>query len=125
MQHKNIELWQHRHNFYAWKKVAEQKTLIVFLITIRWTYSLLRDTAKTLIGMDINNKSNKEITNILESDGDTKISDLHTWHINQNEFACIINLVAKDPKLLKEYKDRLKILKELPHITIEAYRCDS
>ncbi|PKN65801.1 MAG: cation transporter [Deltaproteobacteria bacterium HGW-Deltaproteobacteria-12] len=94
-----------------------------FLI-IRWSVLLLKDTANILIEREMDSPIAKEIKEEIESDGDTKISDLHIWQVAQNKYACIISLVMSGKHTIEEYKTRLKNIQELTHLTIEVYKCE-
>ncbi len=60
---------------------------------------------------------------ISQSDGDTKISDLHIWQVAQNKYNCIISLVTGRKYTIEEYKMRLINVHELTHVTIEIHQC--
>jgi Co/Zn/Cd efflux system component len=64
-----------------------------------------------------------EIKSEIESDGDSKISDLHIWKVAQNQYACIVSLVTAKQYSLEEYKTRLNKVHELVHVTIEINEC--
>ena len=85
---------------------------------------LLKDTSVILLDRGMDPMLSKKITEIIESDGDSKISDLHLWRVAQNKKACILSIVAKNPYPTNAYKNRLKGIKELAHITIEIEHCD-
>ncbi|MBI5573605.1 MAG: CDF family Co(II)/Ni(II) efflux transporter DmeF [Elusimicrobia bacterium] len=93
------------------------------ILIFRWSFQLLRDTSSILLDRDKNDLLQKEIRDIIESDSDTKISDLHLWKVGQNSYSCIISLVAKKPKELNVYKDLLREVHELSHISIEIINC--
>jgi len=92
-------------------------------LIIRWTVLLLKDTAKILLDREMDSPIAAEIKKEIESDGDTKISDLHIWQVAQNKYACIISLVMGGKYSIEEYKKRLENIHELAHITIEIYQC--
>ena len=88
------------------------------LIT-RWAAGLLKDSAKILLDYRSKPSLATEIRKRIESDGDTRISDLHIWKIADNNFACIISLVTGRNYLIEDFKKRLSHIPELAHITIE------
>jgi Co/Zn/Cd efflux system component len=65
----------------------------------------------------------KEIKEEIESDGDSKISDLHIWKVEQNKYACIVSLVSEKNCSIDVYKMRLNKIHELAHVTIEIHKC--
>ena len=92
-------------------------------LIIRWSFSLLKDTGGILLEREINNPIADEIKMEIESDGDSKISDLHIWKVAQNKYACIVSLVTANRYSIKEYKARLEKVHELAHVTIEVNEC--
>jgi cation diffusion facilitator family transporter len=93
-------------------------------LIIRWSVTLLKDTAKILLEREMDTPIAGEIKDEIESDGDTKISDLHIWQVAQNKYACILSVVTGKKYSIEEYKKRLKKIHELTHITIEVYECE-
>ncbi len=93
-----------------------------FLI-FRWTFMLIKDTSRILLDREMDSPLIKEVTKIIESDGDSKISDLHLWRVAQNKYACIISIVAKNPCSIEEYKNKLSNIEEIAHLTIEINHC--
>jgi cation diffusion facilitator family transporter len=87
------------------------------ILIIRWAALLLNDSARILL--DYKSPLSAEIRKRIESDGDSKISDLHVWKIADNNYACIISVVTGKNYLVDDYKNRLRNIPELAHITIE------
>jgi len=92
-------------------------------LIIRWSFLLLKDTGGILLEREMNDSIVNEIRSEIESDGDSKISDLHIWKVAQNKYACIVSLVTAKKYSSEEYKERLKKVHELAHVTIEINEC--
>ncbi len=92
-------------------------------LIIRWSFLLLKDTGGILLEREINNPIADEIKAEIESDGDSKISDLHIWKVAQNKYACIVSLVTARNYSIEAYKARLNKIHELTHVTIEVNEC--
>ncbi|MCE5226233.1 MAG: CDF family Co(II)/Ni(II) efflux transporter DmeF [Porphyromonadaceae bacterium] len=92
-------------------------------LIIRWSFLLLKDTGGILLQREIDNPIVEEIISEIESDGDSKISDLHIWKVAQNKYACIVSLVTANKYSIEEYKARLDKVHELAHVTIEVNEC--
>ncbi|HOI75534.1 MAG TPA: CDF family Co(II)/Ni(II) efflux transporter DmeF [Syntrophales bacterium] len=92
-------------------------------LILRWTALLLKDSAKILLEREMDSPIKNEIIEEIESDGDTKISDLHIWQVAQNKYACIISLVMGRTYTIDDYKMRLKNIHEIAHVTIEIHQC--
>ncbi len=93
------------------------------ILILRWAYYLVRDTAGILLERDLNSKLVQKIKNQIESDGDTKISDLHLWKVAQHKYACIVSLVTGRKQTVEDYKERLHTINELAHVTVEINAC--
>jgi len=91
------------------------------LVITRWAYGLLRDTSKILLDRNEDHEVTEDIYSIIEAGGDNRIADLHLWKINSNKQALIISIVTHYPKPPNHYKELLKNLRSLDHITIEVY----
>ena len=92
-------------------------------LIIRWSYLLLRETSNILLDRQTNTSLNEKIIGKMESDGDTRVSDLHLWKVEQNQYSCIISLVTGKEVTVDEFKNRLKDIHELIHVTVEANPC--
>ena len=89
----------------------------------RWAFFLVRDSAFILLDHEKESPLTHEIREQIESDGDTRISDLHLWKVAENKYACIIAVVADSKYSIEEYKKRLENIHELIHVTIEVNKC--
>lgn len=92
-------------------------------LIIRWAFVLLKETGYILLEREIENPIYGEIKNEIESDGDSKISDLHIWKVAQNKYACIVSVVTARNYSIEEYKKRLTTVHELAHVTLEVHEC--
>jgi cation diffusion facilitator family transporter len=93
-------------------------------LILRWSFYLLKDTGLILLEREMDDPIVNEIKNEIESDGDSKVSDLHIWKVAQNKYACIVSLVTGKKYSIEEYKTRLSKVHELAHITVEINRCE-
>jgi cation diffusion facilitator family transporter len=92
-------------------------------LILRWAALLLKDTAKILLQRDMDSPIAGEIKQLIESDGDSRVSDLHIWQVAQNQYACIVSVVTSKNLSISDYKTRLDDVHELTHVTVEIYLC--
>lgn len=92
-------------------------------LILKWTFSLLRDSGSVLLDREVNSNLAGRIRTVMESDHDTKVSDLHLWRVSQHKYACIVAVVSSQPKRVEDYKERLQKYEELHHVTIELNLC--
>ena len=93
------------------------------LLISRWAALLLKDSAGILLDHETRSPLSNEIRSQIESDGDTRISDLHLWKVADNKFACIVALVTAKKYSIDDYRKRLENIPELAHMTIEINEC--
>ncbi len=93
-------------------------------LILRWAVGLLRDTSVILLQREMDAPIAGEIKTVMESDGDTKVSDLHIWRVAQNKYACVVSVVAENGYSVEEYKTRLTGIHELAHCTVEIHACE-
>jgi hypothetical protein len=90
-------------------------------VIAQWAYALVRDTNVILLDREpAASDLSAEIRNVIESDNETGICDLHIWQIGVNQFAAIISVVTHQPRPPQFYKDLLREHTELAHITVEC-----
>jgi cation diffusion facilitator family transporter len=97
--------------------------MIGAILILSWAASLIRSTSHILLEREVDYPLVNAIKAQIESDSDTKISDLHVWKVAQNQYACIVSLVTGRQYTIEEYKKRLSILPELVHVTVEKNLC--
>ncbi len=95
------------------------------IIITRWSYGLLKQTGPVLLDGSIDEEYRQDIKNTIESDSDSRISDLHIWRISASHYAAIISLVTHFPKSTEHYRKLLDGHTRLSHITIEINQCNS
>ena len=93
------------------------------ILILSWAATLVRSTSSILLERDMVYPLVNAIIAQIESDNDTKISDLHLWKVAQNQYACIVSLVTGGPYTIEEYKKRLNMFPELVHVTVEKNLC--
>ena len=108
----------------GWKWLDPIMGIAGAFLVIRWTYFLLKETGVILLDKEAGDSVSGKIKNILESDSDTRISDLHVWKVGMNKYACIVSIVASNPRDLKYHKDILGTRSEIVHLPVEISKCE-
>jgi cation diffusion facilitator family transporter len=93
------------------------------LLILRWSVLLLRDSGMVLLESETPGGLVAEIREKLESDGDTKVADLHVFRVADHKYACVATLLSHAAITIDEYKGRLKSIPGLVHVTLETNRC--
>ncbi|MGZ4964725.1 MAG: CDF family Co(II)/Ni(II) efflux transporter DmeF [Limisphaerales bacterium] len=110
--------------FFGWMWLDPAMGIVGAVVIAQWAYSLIRQTNIILLDKEPHDSDlNEEIYKAIESDGDSRIADLHIWQLGVHKFAAIISVVAHEPKTVSAYKETLKQHEELVHVSIEVQRC--
>ncbi len=97
--------------------------LVGAAVIAKWAWGLLLDTGVILLDGSVNGSIRRAVTEALESDRDTRVSDLHVWHLTPSRLAAAIALVTHEPQDPGHYKTLLKGIPALVHVTVEVNPC--
>ncbi|MGB5136460.1 MAG: CDF family Co(II)/Ni(II) efflux transporter DmeF [Prochlorococcaceae cyanobacterium] len=97
--------------------------LVGAAVIATWAWGLLRDTGVILLDGSVSGSIRRAVTEALETDRDTRVSDLHVWHITPSRLAAAIALVTHEPQDPGYYKTLLKGIPALVHVTVEVNPC--
>jgi cation diffusion facilitator family transporter len=112
--------------FLGWVWLDPAMGLVGTVVIVSWAWTLLRDSGSILLDrVPASSDLPVVIREGIENDGDSRISDLHIWQVGVNKFAAIVSIVAHHPKTPEEYRQVLRIHKELVHVNIEVQTCES
>lgn len=92
------------------------------IVIARWSYGLIRDTGGVLLDMTPDPRIAQEVRSILETEGD-RVADLHLWRVGPGHYSAIVSLVTHRPERPSHYRERLRVLGNLSHVTIEIDTC--
>lgn len=88
-----------------------------------WAVGLMRQSAAVLLDREMDLPITQEVREVIESDGDAKVADLHVWRVGRESFAAVVCVVADAPLSPEAYRERLKVHEELVHVSVEVNRC--
>ncbi len=108
--------------FYGWVWMDPAVGLIGAIVIAGWSISLIRSSGVTLLDMVPDPSLPSRIKERLELDGD-RISDLHIWRVGPGHTALVASVVSDRPQDAMVYKERLKGLRGLSHVTVEVHLC--
>lgn len=96
--------------------------LVGAAVILYWSAGLARTSMRSLLDAEDFGALEHEIVDRLQRDGLTRVTDLHVWRLGPQTFACIVTLDSSQPESAQQYKERLKDLSALSHLTIEVNR---
>ena len=108
--------------YLGWTLMDPLVGIIGALIIAQWSLSLLKNAMEMLLDRLPSSTVLQDIRNKIESDGDSKIADLHLWNVAPGRLAAIISIVTHENRLADDYKMRLSGL-DLSHVTVELNHC--
>ncbi len=97
--------------------------LFGFVLIVKWSLGLMRETAPILLDREGKNPLVKEIIRALEEEGKGRVYDLHLLKIYGNRYACIVGLETFEDYNLEHYHRIISRFEEVAHTTIELRRC--
>ena len=93
-------------------------------LVARWSWGLLRDTARVLLDRQALPETREAIRVAIEGDGapgdGDRVADLHLWSIGPGIYALQLSVVTSDPRPPDHYKERLPRGAGLVHATVEV-----
>lgn len=105
--------------FLGWVWMDPFMGIVGAVVISRWSYNLMRDTGRILLDVNTGDALSEKVRQQIESEGETEISDLHLWRVAPGSYAAIISVVTKEHHTPSYYKDRLKGIRLLRHVTVE------
>jgi len=90
------------------------------LIILRWSYTLIRDTGYILLDKTAATEIMNAVRSEIESEGDSRVVDLHVWQVSSSHLGAIVSIVTKRPQPPDYYKTLLRKIQPLDHITVEV-----
>ncbi len=91
----------------------------------RWSYGLVRDTSRILLDGAADEKTRAAIKAAIELDADSRVADLHVWHVGPYHLSAVVSVVADRPQTPEAYKQMLCGVPQLTHVTVEVNQCRS
>ena len=88
-----------------------------------WARGLLKSAGAQLLDVAPSPEIERKIAAELESKGDARVTDLHVWEIGPQCWACIVSIVAHDPREPGYYRARIESVARLSHLTVEVHAC--
>jgi len=97
--------------------------LVGATLVVRWSWGLLRSSARVLLDMQAPEEVGEAIRRAIESEGDNRIADLHVWSVGPGIYAAEIAIVSSRPLDPDSYYKILPGDLGLVHVTVETHLC--
>jgi cation diffusion facilitator family transporter len=107
---------------FHWSWLDPSMGIVGSVIVGAWAYALIRDTGRVLLDREMDLPLVREIRSAIESDGETRVTDLHLLRVGRHRFACVLSVVTGGSRTPDDYKAILQEHAELAHVTVEVVR---
>ena len=107
--------------YFGWIWMDPTMGIIGSILIAKWSLGLLKQTSQTLLDQQAPESTLSAVKKAIESDGHSKVADLHIWRIAPNAYSAILSIVSKSPETAQSYQARIQE-SELEHITIETHQ---
>ena len=108
--------------FYGLSWMDPVMGIVGAIVIAHWAVALVRSSGAVLLDAVADTDLATELRKRLEV-GTDRVSDLHVWSVGPGHAAVIASVVADEPMMPDRYKDRLKGIDGLSHVTVEVYPC--
>jgi cation diffusion facilitator family transporter len=94
------------------------------ILVARWSLGLVRSTALILLDREAPSDVSESVRESIESQGDSRVADLHIWAVGPNIHSAILAVVTPNPRPPDHYKALIPPHLNIVHITVEVHVCD-
>lgn len=109
--------------WYGWSWLDPVMGLFGAVLVAIWVRGLLADTGKVLLDREMDHPVVQEIREAVETNPQTRVTDLHVWRVGKQVFSCALTVVTQEPELTPDMvRQRLSVHEEVVHSTIEIHR---
>ncbi|WP_315780491.1 MULTISPECIES: CDF family Co(II)/Ni(II) efflux transporter DmeF [unclassified Bradyrhizobium] len=103
----------------GWSWADAAVGLVGSAVIASWAYGLIRDAGAVLLDANADRRLEATIRARLEAGGD-RVTDLHLWQVGPGHRAVVVSIVSHAPLAPAMYKQRLRDLHGLSHVTVEV-----
>jgi cation diffusion facilitator family transporter len=93
------------------------------LVVLRWGIGLCRVSGRQLLDACPSPDLEARIRAQLESVDDVHVADLHLWQLGPGRRSCVASLVSATPREPSFYRELVRKVTDLSHVTVEVHRC--
>lgn len=106
--------------YFAWIWLDAVMGIVGAVIILTWSYALVRATARVLLDREMDDPVAREIREVVESGGDSRLVDLHLTRVSRGGFAAALTVATTSSRTAADFRRDLAVHEELVHLTIEV-----
>lgn len=108
--------------YFGWNFLDAVLGIVGSILVARWSWGLLRETAKTLLDAEMGHPVVAEIQAVIAQFPQVEMTDLHVWKVGKGKFSCIVSLETTLAELTPDQvKAQLAIHEEIVHASVEIH----
>jgi cation diffusion facilitator family transporter len=109
--------------WFGWSWLDPVMGIVGAVMVAWWAKGLLLETGKVLLDREMDHPVVAEIKEVVASDAQSQVADLHVWRVGQKVYACAVTVVTRDRSLTPALvRERLAVHEEIIHSTIEIHQ---
>ncbi len=108
--------------FLGWMWMDPVMGIVGSVVIAKWSVGLLKDTSKVLLDAEVSPERLLALRTLIESPGDSHVTDLHVWRVGPRHLAAIVAVVTESSSGPQDYKALLSEQPDLVHVTVEVNR---
>lgn len=107
--------------FLGWIWMDAVMGIIGAAVIAHWSVGLARTAGRSLLDAHDDSRLEQQIRTLLAPEGDeARITDLHLWRLGPGHHGLVVSIASTTPQAPGLYRDRLRDLPSLGHVTIEV-----
>ena len=111
--------------YFGWVRMDPLMGVVGAMVICKWSFGLLAQTGSSLLDRQASARIKEGIIGRIEGvQSETYLFDLHVWSIGPGIFATSFIVVSEHYKAPCFYKDLLKDMEGMMHITVEVHQYD-
>lgn len=107
----------------GWTFLDPLMGLLGGFMVLRWGWSLLGEAAGQLLDVAPSEGELGRVRARLESIDDVRVADLHVWELGFGRRACMATVVTHQPRSPRVYRDAIREVCAVQHLTVEVHPC--
>jgi cation diffusion facilitator family transporter len=109
--------------WWGWAWMDPAMGIVGAAVIAWWAKRLIADSARVLLDREMDAPVVQRVRDAIQSDGDAEIADLHVWRVGRSSYAAVVSVVARRPLSPDAYRERVRAISSLVHVSIEVNRC--
>jgi cation diffusion facilitator family transporter len=93
------------------------------IVVLKWGIGLCGSAGRQLVDATSPRSMEARLRRVLEEIDDVRVGDLHLWEMGPRRRGCVVSITTSSPRDTEYYRERVRALLSLAHLTVEVHRC--